>query len=326
MSNSAHFVANKRAAYEVPVRIRIFFDVAVITLSLVTLSLVTLSLVTLSLVVVASAQSPAPPRTVTFDRRTSRCVEDSILQDYSPGQGRRAMTSSKFRLAVAACSMTLMLTPAIVRSQSSAMEQRVAALKQSVARDQQNIRQYEWIETTVITLKDEEKSRQQKQCYYGAEGSLQKVKVSATPPPKKKRGLRGRIAENKKEELTDYMKQAVALVKSYVPPDPVRIQAVKDAGKVSLDLPGGGKGARVNLRDYAKPGDVLSVEVDPASNRVMGLTVATYLDDAKDTVTLDVRFSALQDGTGYPATEVLVANAKNLSVNVTNSGYRKSAH
>jgi hypothetical protein len=236
------------------------------------------------------------------------------------------MTSSKFRLAVVAYSMTFLLMPAIVRSQSTAMEERVAALKQSVARDQQNIRQYEWIETTVITLKGEEKSRQQKQCYYGAEGSLQKVEVSATPPPKKKRGLRGRIAENKKEELTDYMKQAVALVKTYVPPDPVRIQAVKDAGKVSLDLPGGGKGARVNFRDYAKPGDVLSVEVDPASNRVMGLTVATYLDDAKDTVTLDVRFSALQDGTGYPATEVLVANAKNLSVNVTNSGYRKSAH
>jgi hypothetical protein len=236
------------------------------------------------------------------------------------------MTSSKFRLAVVACHMTLLLMPAIVRSQSTAMEERVAALKQSVARDQQNIRQYEWIETTVITLKGEEKSRQQKQCYYGAEGSLQKVDVSATPPPKKKRGLRGRISANKKEELTDYMKQAVALVKTYVPPDPVRIQAVKDAGKVSLDLPGGGKGARVNLRDYAKPGDVLSVEVDPASNRLMGLAVATYLDDAKDTVTLDVRFSALQDGTGYPATEVLLASAKNLSVNVTNSGYRKSAH
>jgi hypothetical protein len=236
------------------------------------------------------------------------------------------MTSSKFRLAVVACSMTLLLMPAIVRSQSTAMEERVAALKQSVARDQQNIRQYEWIETTVITLKGEEKSRQQKQCYYGAEGSLQKVEVSATPPPKKKRGVRGRIAANKKEELTDYMKKAVALVKTYVPPDPARIQAVKDAGKVNLDLPGGGKGARVNLRDYAKPGDVLSVEVDPASNRVMGLTVATYLDDAKDAVNLDVRFSALQDGTGYPATEVLVASAKNLSVNVTNSGYRKSAH
>jgi hypothetical protein len=234
------------------------------------------------------------------------------------------MARSKYRLAVAACSIASLLTPAIVRAQSPEVQQRVAALKQSVASDQQIIRQYEWIETTVISLKGEEKARLQKRCYYGAEGSLQKVPVSESPQTKK-RGLRGRVIEKKKEELTDYMKQAVALVKTYVPPDPGRIQAVKDAGKVSLDLPGGGHGARVNLRDYAKPGDVLSVEVDPASNRLMGLTVATYLDDAKDAVTLDVRFLSLQDGTGYPANEVLDAKAKNLLVNVTNSGYRKSA-
>jgi hypothetical protein len=234
------------------------------------------------------------------------------------------MTRSRSNLAWAACGITLVLAPASVRSQSPEVQQRVVALKQTVARDQQSIRQYEWIETTVISLKGEEKSRQQKQCYYGAEGSLQKVPVSASPPPEKKRGLRGRIIENKKEELTDYMKQAVALVKFYVPPDPARIQAVKDAGKISLDLPGAGRGARLNLSGYDKPGDLLSVEVDPASNRLVGLTVATYLNDAKDAVSLNVRFSSLQDGTGYPATEVLIAKAKNLSVNVTNSGYRKS--
>jgi hypothetical protein len=236
------------------------------------------------------------------------------------------MKKSTFRLTVAACSIACVLLPAIVKSQSPDVQQRVAALKQSVARDQQSIRQYEWIETTVISLKGEEKSRQQQQCYYGAEGSLQKVPVSASPPPDKKRGIRGRVIERKTAELTDYMKQAVALVKTYVPPDPAKIQAVKDAGKVSVDLPGAGRGARVNLASYDRPGDLLSVEVDPTSNRVIGLTVNTYLDDAKDTVTLNVRFSSLEDGTGYPATELLVAKAKNLSVNVTNSGYRKSTH
>ena len=235
------------------------------------------------------------------------------------------MTCSRSRFAVAAGSITLLLLAVNACSQSPEVQQRVAALKQSVARDQQSIRQYEWIETTVISLKGEEKSRQQKRCYYGADGGLQKVTVDASPPPDKKRGIRGRVIARKTEELTDYMKQAVALVKTYVPPDPARIQAVKDAGKVSLDAPGAGKGIRVNLRDYAKPGDLLTVEVDPTSNRVLGLTVATYLDDPKDVVTLDVRFSSLQDGTGYPANEALLAKAKNLSVNVTNTGYRKSA-
>jgi hypothetical protein len=180
----------------------------------------------------------------------------------------------------------------------------------------------EWVETTVISLKGEEKFREQKQCYYGADGGLQKTTVSETAPQKKP-GLRGHVAEKKKGELTDYMKEAVALVKTYVPPDPERIQAVKDAGNVSMDMTGGGHGARVKFKNYSKPGDLLSVEVDPGSNRVMGLTVATYLDDAKDAVTLDVRFMSLQDGTGYPAGEILEAKAKNLMVNVSNSGYRK---
>jgi len=206
------------------------------------------------------------------------------------------------------------------------MQQRIGALKQSVGKDQQTLRQYEWIETTVISIKGDEKSRQQKQCYYGAEGSLQKVTMSATPPKKGKPGLRGKIIENKKQEMTDYMKAAVELVKSYVPPDPAKIQALKDAGKVNVDMPAGGSGARLNFRDYNKPGDVLTVEIDPASNRLLGIKVASYLDDAKDTVSLDVRYASLQDGTGYPATEVLIAKAKNLSVNVTNSGYRKSTH
>jgi hypothetical protein len=236
------------------------------------------------------------------------------------------MTNSMSRFATAGCCITLLLAPKLASPQSPDAQQRVAALKQSVAQDLQVIRQYEWVETTVISLKGEEKSRQQKQCYYGAEGSLQKIPLSASPPPEKKRGLRGRIIENKKEELTDYMKQAVALIKIYVPPDPARIQAVKDAGKISVNLPGGGHGVRLNLHDYAKPGDLMSIEVDPASNRVTGLKVATYLDDLKDSVTLDVSFSQLEDGTGYPATEALVAKAKSLAVNVTNSGYRKTTH
>jgi hypothetical protein len=249
-----------------------------------------------------------------------RCVrrESSVIRC----RAKSRMTSWECSLAVVACSLTLLLAPAIARAQSQEVQQRIAALKQSVAQDQQNLRQYEWVETTVVSLKGEEKFREQKQCYYGADGGLQKTTVSETAQQKKP-GLRGHVVEKKKAELTDYMKQAVALVKTYVPPDPARIQAVKDAGKVGVDLPGGGHGARVNFKDYAKPGDLLTVEVDPASNRVMGLTVATYLDDIKDAVTLNVSFASLQDGTRYPASEVLEATAKNLTVNVSNAGYRK---
>ena len=72
------------------------------------------------------------------------------------------MTSSKSPFAVVACSIISLLPPAIVRAQSPEMQQRVAALKQSAAQDQQRIRQYEWIETTVISLKGEDRASLQR--------------------------------------------------------------------------------------------------------------------------------------------------------------------
>lgn len=208
-------------------------------------------------------------------------------------------------------------------AQQPTAAERAALLKATMAASQAVLKQYEWIETTVVSLKGEEKSRKQERCYYGADGGVQKVEVTSTPEPAKKRGLRGKIAEAKKEELTDYMKSAVSVVKTYVPPSPAIIQAAKDAGKVSIDLLEPGKRARLNFRDYAKPGDNLGVEVDLASNRPLSLKVATYLEDAKDAVTLDVRMGQLNDGTAYPSDVTLEAKAKKLTVTVKNSGYRK---
>jgi hypothetical protein len=104
----------------------------------------------------------------------------------------------------------------------------------------------------------------------------------------------------------------------------VLIQSAKDAGKVSLDILEPNKRARLNFRDYLKPGDNLGVEVDLTSNRLLGLTVKTHLDSDKDAVTLDVRMSTLNDGTSYADSITLRAPAKKLTVNVDNSGYRKT--
>lgn len=208
-------------------------------------------------------------------------------------------------------------------TQQPSVEERVASLKASLVLSQAVLKQYEWVETTVVSLKGEEKSRQLNRCYYGADGGLTKVPLTTPPAPRKKRGLRGKIAEKKKEELTEYMQQAVGLVKSYVPPDPTRIQAVKEAGKVSVDILQKKKRIRLNFRDYQKPGDTLGVEMDPANNRLLGLKVSSYLENAKDAVTLSVKFGQLADGASYAKAITLDAAEKKVKVQVDNAGYRK---
>jgi hypothetical protein len=203
--------------------------------------------------------------------------------------------------------------------------ERVAAVKRSFAESQALLRKYEWIETTTVSLKGDEKSRVQKRCYYGVDGKIEKVPVGGEPDQKSGRGLRGKIKEKKKEELSDYMEDVVALVHQYLPPDPVKIQAAKDAGKASILILEPGKRAKLEFRDYLQPQDLLSVEIDLVTNRILGAGVRTALGENKDPVTLDVRFDGFPDATIYTARTTLEAKAKKVTAVIENSGYRKVA-
>jgi pyridoxine 5'-phosphate synthase len=120
------------------------------------------------------------------------------------------------------------------------------------------------------------------------------------------------------------LQEGMIKVSLFIDTDARQIQAAKDAGKVTIEVLEPGKRARLNFRDYEKAGDNLGVEVNLVNNRPLGIKVATYLDDAKDVVLLEVRMGQLNDGTTYAADITLNATAKELTVTVKNSGYRKT--
>ena len=225
----------------------------------------------------------------------------------------------------------VLLVPSALAAQEQAPQERVAALKQSLQQSQAKLRTYEWIETTAVSLKGEEKSRKQNRCYYGADGKVQKVPIvePASPPPQQPsgRGRRGgrlkeNVIENKKEEMTEYMQKAVALVHQYVPPNPAKIQAAKDAGKAAMSMVEPDRRARVEFADYLQPGDSLALEFNPQTNHLLAMMVASYLEKPDDAVKLNVQFADLPDGTTYQAATTLDAPAKNISVRIENSGHR----
>ena len=39
---------------------------------------------------------------------------------------------------------------------------------------------YEWMQTTVVSFRGEEKSRKQNRCYYGTDGEVQKVPIACS--------------------------------------------------------------------------------------------------------------------------------------------------
>jgi len=207
----------------------------------------------------------------------------------------------------------------------------VAALKASLAQGQALIRKYEWVETTIISLKGEEKARKQNRVFYSADGKLQKTPIGEAAPAKEASGGGGRgrgrgqvkqqIVENKKEDMQEYMQKAVALVHQYLPPKPELIQAAKDAGRVTPQPQGDGR-VKLEIAQYLQPGDKLSIGFDAAASHLLGVAVETYLEKKDDPVTLAVQMATLPDGAFYAAQTTLDAKAKNIRVVIQNSGYR----
>jgi hypothetical protein len=209
--------------------------------------------------------------------------------------------------------------PAI--SQNTELQEKLAAVKQAAAENKQKLRQYQWVETTQLTLKGDAKPPTKNSCQYGPDGKVQKTPVG--PPPQQPSGGRAKqkIIEKKKEEMKDYIQDVKALLGMYVPPDPQKMQAAFEAKKVSLSPADGA--ATLVFTDYALPGDKMTLSFDTATRKIVGLSINTYMGKEKDVVTLQVKMGSLPDGTNYEQQTVLNASAKQLVVTTTNSNYQK---
>jgi hypothetical protein len=206
-------------------------------------------------------------------------------------------------------------------AQNAEVQQKLAGVEQAMAENKQRLQQYQWIETTQLNLKGDPKPQSQTLCQYGPGGQVQKTPIG--PPPQQPSGgrLKQRVIAKKKEEMQDYMGDVKGLLTMYVPPDPQKMEQAYQAGKLSLNPAGG----IVNLvfRDYAQPGDQLTLTFDQATKKILSLDVNTYMGQAKDAVTLHVQMASLPDGTNYVQQSVLNASAKQLVVTTSNSNYQR---
>ncbi len=222
----------------------------------------------------------------------------------------------------------ILTLPLIASGQNPATQEHVAAFKQSLAKNKEALKKYQWVETTTVSMKGEVKSVKQNACYYGADGKVQKTPIGepAAAPAEQPSGRRGRlkakVIANKKEELTDYMKAAVDLVGQYVPPNPDLIKYSKETNNIKVEQIDPNKVIRLSFPNFIKNGDLLSATLNLVSNSIVDVDVSSYLESEKDKITLSIVFSRLSDGTSYTGKTTLNAPEKSMVVVVENSGYR----
>ncbi len=231
----------------------------------------------------------------------------------------------KLFLCVLSVTVLIFLNGAQAQQAGGELQQKLAAVKQAAAANQQALHHYTWVETTQVSLKGEVKSVKQSSCLYGPDGKVQKTPMASPEPQQQPSGgrLKQRMIEKKKEEYSDYMDQVKGLIGQYVPPDPNRMQQAFGAGNVSINpVPGM---IQLVFKNYVQPGDSMTLSLVEATKKMASLNINSYLDQAKDVVTLSVQFGELPDGTSYPNQVVVVAEAKKMQITVTNSDYQNLA-
>lgn len=212
------------------------------------------------------------------------------------------------------------------------MQKRVADLKAAMAKNKQALAQYTWVEQDTISLKGEVKKQEQFQVVLGPDGKPQKTPLNPSAPPPPQQAPQGRggrlkehVVEKKKEEYKDYADSIKALIQQYVPPDKDAIEQARQKGNISVspeaETPGQYK---LVITNYVKPGDNMTLVLDKTTQSLVSLSIATYLSDPKDAVTVSSQFSAIPGGPNHVASQTINGVSKQLTIAVQNSNYQKT--
>jgi len=210
-------------------------------------------------------------------------------------------------------------------AQSPELQQRVADLKEAMAKNKQAMMSYTWVEVVTISLKGEQKKQEHFQVCLGPDGKPQKT--SLDPPAEAAAPSGGRLKQHvvakKKEEYKDYADQMKALAQQYVPPDKDLLQKAYAGGNITLG-PTAGAPTQVQLviHNYLKQGDSMTLVFDKVQKALASIQIASYMSDPKDAMNLTVQFSALPDGTNHISNMVLDGVSKQLNIAIANSNYQ----
>jgi hypothetical protein len=221
----------------------------------------------------------------------------------------------------------LAIAPAFTRpvvAQNAELQQKIADLKQGAAANKQALAQYTYKQTTTISLKGEVKKVTHDQVVTGPDGKPQKTSLdtpAAAAPPSGGR-LKQHIVAKKKEEYADYADSIKNLIAQYVPPNKELIQQAAGSGNITLGPAGAPGEFKLLISNYGKQGDKMTFTINEAAGGMQSVSIATYLSNPGDAVTVDVQFARLPDGPRYPATQKINGVSKQMVISVQNSDYQ----
>jgi hypothetical protein len=228
-------------------------------------------------------------------------------------------------LATAVCFSMLLTAVPPAAAQNPQLEEKLAAVKQSIAANKQALARYTWQEQETISVKGEVKDTKMYQVQMGPDGQPQKTEVGDDPtqPSGRQGRLKKRAVEHVKGEYEEYGQQIAALAKQYNPPDPQKLQEAYKQGNVSVQLGGAAGTVSLVIKNYVKPNDSMTLAFNEGTKAIESVRVATYLNDPKDAVTIAAQFTRIPGGPNHVASTQVNGVSKELTVTTQNSNYHQ---
>ena len=244
------------------------------------------------------------------------------------------MRSHAFRymsLSLAASAIaiaTASIRPAV--AQNPDVQKKIADLKESLAKNKQALAQYTWVEEDTISIKGEQRKKEQFQVSIDSDGKQRKSPINLPDQPQSSGGRGGRlkqhVVEKKVEEYKEYADQIRDLLQQYVPPDKDRLEFARVKGNVHVQPPADASGQyTIVISGYIREGDNVTLVIDGTRKNVVSLSIASYLNqDPKDAVTVSAHFAALPNGPNHVASLVVNGVSKQLTIAIANGNYQKN--
>jgi hypothetical protein len=234
---------------------------------------------------------------------------------------RNIVSSSVIALLVSMAGVVWIRT---ADAQGQELQQRVAEVKQAVAQNKRDLMSYSWNELIIISLKGEQKKQEHFQVRLGPDGTS--VKTSLDPPVDAAPSgghLKQHIVAKKKEEYTDYANAMKALAQEYVPPSGDLLQQAYAQGNITLGPTASAPNeVQLVVHNYLKSQDSMTLVFDREQKALLSVTIASYMSDPKDAMSLKVTFSRLPDGTNHVNNVVMDGVSKQLNIATQNSNYQ----
>jgi hypothetical protein len=232
------------------------------------------------------------------------------------------------RAALAGFALMLTLVEPTLAGQNADLQQRVADLKESTAKNKEELKQYTWLERVTVSLKGQERKQERFQVRLGPDGKPVKTRLdapAATPDSAGRGGrLRERVVEKKKEEFKEYADKMKALAERYIPPDKDAVQDAYSKGNISIEpIAEAPNRVKLVIQNYVKLHDSMTLIIDKAEKRLTSVSIVTYMDDPSDIMKLTVQFGRLPDGPNHVDSATMEGVSKQLTFATQNSDYLK---